>query len=419
MDQILIHRSNLMSSGSIFPNLAEVVWQTSDPSTFPYITLFLVPSVVSLEINCNGGNRLAHVCIEALELLEPRQIYLSFLELRMSSHDQTFLYKLSTVLASQTRLVRVGLPPYSATRQVVRALGRLPGLEEYFATFFDENQSVRDFGKEFDWELDKFPVLKRVTLYTSLADATSLMARPHQPRLNRFTLSSRETFLDSNVYDFCSTLSRNQSSITRLNLLIYPVPQSELTTGPPMSFGLFHPLLHCRGLTELRLESHLVLAYDCEDVGRMASAWPDMSTLSLCPDPDFHVDLDNGQPLPTVSAFTRSFAYLRKLGLYINTLDIDTPPNVPHAELAVLDLGTSVAPSDGSMSSVSEYLAKIIEPLGNLKAGRSVSHVRFLRLDDTDEYDTRVARWETIAANIGKIHESGKDRMRGRNPLGK
>ncbi|KAG8870411.1 hypothetical protein FRB97_009800 [Tulasnella sp. 331] len=408
-----------MGSGSMFPNLTEVVWQTSDPSTLPYITLFLVPSVVSLEINCNGRNRLAHACIEALELLTLRQISLSFLELRMSSHDQTFLYKLSTVLASQTRLVQVGLPPYSATRQVVRALGRLPSLEEYFATFFDENQSVMDFGKEFDWELDTFPVLKRVTLYTSLTDATSLMARPHQPRLNRFTLSSRETFLENNVYDFCSTFSRNQSSITRLNLLIYPVSQSELTTGSPMSFSLFSPLLQCRGLKELRLESHLVLAYDGQDIGRMASAWPDMSTLSLCPDPDFHVDLDSGQPLRTVSVFTRNFAYLRELGLYINTLDIDTPPDALHAELAVLDLGTSIAPDDGSMSSVSEYLAKMIEPLGNLKAGRSVSHIRFLLLDITDEYNTRVARWETIAANIGKIHESGKDQVRDRNLLGK
>ncbi|KAG8862151.1 hypothetical protein FRB96_002181 [Tulasnella sp. 330] len=414
-DQILLHRPNRMSSGSMFPILNEVVWQTPSRSTFPYITLFLVPSVVSLEINCYGGKLLAHACIEALELLAPMQIALFKLELRILKHDHAFLHRLPTVFAYQTRLVHLGLPPYCATRQVVKALGRLPDLEDYLATFFEEYQSLMNYGKEFDWELGAFPVLKKVTLYTSLAEASSIMARPYQPRLTRFTLSNRETFRDGSVYDLCSSLSASQSSITTIGLLMYSDKPSEFTARSPMPFSLFHPLLHCRGLTELRLESHIMMAYDDADISSMASAWPDVSTLSLCPAPDLRFDLDGGQPLRSVSAFTRSFAHLKELGLYINTLDVDTISDAHLVELSVLDLGSSIAAHEGvedAVSVVSEYVAKVIKPQGKLKAGRSVSHIRFLLLDDTDGYDTRAAFWSTVAANVEKIHDSGKDRGR-------
>ncbi|KAG8868612.1 hypothetical protein FRB98_003390, partial [Tulasnella sp. 332] len=72
-----------------------------------------------------------------------------------------------------------------------------------------------------------------------------------------------------------------------------------------------------------------------------------------------------------------------------------------------LDLGTSVAPvgdEEHSASAAPEYLAKVVEPRGKVKAGRSVSHVRFL-LRETYEIDIRAGLWSTVAKLVKEIHD--------------
>ncbi|KAG8865999.1 hypothetical protein FRB97_004289, partial [Tulasnella sp. 331] len=184
---------------SLFPNLQEIVWQSTGSTTLRYIRLFLVPSVTSLKVNCyRAAHDMENGCMEALELLAPKQISLSRLGLTMWTYGQDFLNRLPAVLDNQPRLAWVSLPPYSATLQVVKALGRLPVLEEYLASFYEEYQNpVELLGRRVDWEKGAFPALRRLTLYTSLADASFVMAKPHQPRLQHLTLANRDAFHNS------------------------------------------------------------------------------------------------------------------------------------------------------------------------------------------------------------------------------
>ncbi|KAG8870349.1 40S ribosomal protein S3 [Tulasnella sp. 332] len=161
-------------------------------------------------------------CMEALELLVPRQIFLSRLGLTMWTYSQDFLNRLPAVLNNQPLLTSASLPPCSATLQLVKALDQLPVLEEYLASFNEEHQNpVELLGRGVDWEKWAFPALRRLTLYTSLADASFLMAKPHQPRLHHLTLANRGAFHNSDVYALCSSLSTNQFNITTLYLFIY------------------------------------------------------------------------------------------------------------------------------------------------------------------------------------------------------
>ncbi|KAG8869163.1 hypothetical protein FRB98_002810, partial [Tulasnella sp. 332] len=324
---------------SLFPNLQEIVWQSTGSTTLRYIRLFLVPSVTSLKVNCyRAAHDMENGCMEALELLAPRQISLSRLGLTMWTYGQDFLNRLPAVLDNQPRLAWVSLPPYSATLQVVKALGRLPVLEEYLASFYEEYQNpVELLGMRVDWEKGAFPALRRLTLYTSLADASFVMAKPHQPRLQHLTLANRDAFHNSDVYALCLSLSTNQFNITTLYLFIYYDSKNEAARGP-MPFDLFRPLLQCRGLAEFRLRSHLVIAYDDKDIASMANAWPNMRFLTLCPDPDLQVNLNDGQPFLSIGIFGCSFTNLRELGIYVNTLDAGLIPDAHHARLAVLDL---------------------------------------------------------------------------------
>ncbi|KAG8996390.1 hypothetical protein FRB94_008370 [Tulasnella sp. JGI-2019a] len=413
--EILLYRP--ASDGSMFPNLTEVNWASNDGKGLLILLLFLVPSLTCLQITCNGSTEDA--CSKVLSVLEPRGIRLSELWMGLRTPSQAFLDRLAPVIASQKDLIRVGLPPYTATREVVKALGQLPLLEDYESWGFAEYQAPLQLGMDFEWEDGSFSSLKTLAFSTSLAVATEIMTSIHQPRLHQLSFETRELCQHPQLRDLCSSISNAQSSITTLNLELFA---EAVSPGPTRAipFDAIRPLLQCAALTQLRVESDLAMEYGDEDIATMASAWPNLQRLALCADPTSRVGLAIGQPLQSVSKFVQSFCVLEQLSLYIKALTVDVihevSSDVREPRLNVLDFGTSPLPIDSSTPIVlaaSLYLSMVLEPQGEIKSGRSISHTRCLQasMSTTEEYFRRSAFWTAIATNIEMIRASTRRLM--------
>ncbi|KAG8998578.1 hypothetical protein FRB93_013510 [Tulasnella sp. JGI-2019a] len=390
---------------SMFPNLTEVIWRAATMMELPPILLFLVPTVKSLRLTC--GQSMNDECIDILEVLGPRKVYLIEFELTMQTHDQAFLDRLPAILATQRKLTIVALPLCSATPAIVAVLGQLPSLVEYVSSISQEFQIPLEMGMEFDWHNGTFRSLERLTLCTSLADASSLVAKSHQLRLRHIALISRRPFSYEELLKFCSNLSASQSCLTVIDLALYPVIKSMQL----LPFNLFRPLLQCTALVELFVESRLAMAYGDEDIAAMASSWPDLRVLRLCSSPAMDIGLDAGQPLRSVGTFAQSFSRLASLSIYINSLDVglasDAQTNIRHRRLTEINFGTSPEPP-GSAEAASLYLAGITTIGGVIKGRRSLDYVRFLLSSgrNIDERRRRAAFWSDISVHVKKIHGS-------------
>ncbi|KAG8874025.1 hypothetical protein FRB98_008676, partial [Tulasnella sp. 332] len=356
----------------VFPRLTRVRWVAIHRKALMQLAMFLVPTVTALEISCYEP--LESACIKVLNGLAYRNILLTEFRIAMIGHTPAFLYLLSDVLAKQRRLVRVGLPYYSASRQIVAALAALPFLEEYGSWTFVKYQVHLGMGMDFDWDEGAFSSLKTFGLVTSLADAAKVMSRPHQPRLDDLTLISRDFLEHTHLRNLCSHLSVFQPSLTEINLFIY----SKITgidQSSAMPFDLLRPLLVCAALKVFRIRSDIPMAYNGNDIAYMAGAWPSLEILALCADPANEMGSVTGQPLRSVRSFTQSFRALRELSLYLNTSETDgvsgVPTNPSQCRLSVLDFGTSPVLADCIDSldlSKAVYVAALLAPHAEMKS---------------------------------------------------
>ncbi|KAG8869405.1 hypothetical protein FRB98_002571, partial [Tulasnella sp. 332] len=408
---IMFHLST--SSGSVLPKLTTVRWLAIHKKTLMQLLLFLVPTITTLRISC--WNPLESACVKILKYLAQRNILLTQLEIAMAEHTQTFLEVLSEVLANQRRLIRVRLPYYTASRQVVAALGELPSLENYGSWTFIEYQAPLERGMEFDWVEGAFTGLKTFGMITSVADAVKIMSRPHQPRLDDLRLISRDFFEPTHLHKLCSSLSTSQPSLTILYLSLYSRITGPDLSSHTISFDLLRPLLSCTALRELCVYSDLAMVYNDKDIVCMASAWSSLEILALCPDPASNVGLATGQPLQSVGSFAQSFRTLRELSLYLNTLHIDVISgvcmNLPQARLSVLNFGTSPIPTNGAAPpdiSVAIYVASLLEPRAEIKIERGASHTRFMseRAAAKAEYSRREEFWSSFVTEVHTVLSS-------------
>ncbi|KAG8998582.1 hypothetical protein FRB93_013514 [Tulasnella sp. JGI-2019a] len=398
---------------SMFPKLTELIWRTDTTLQLLPILMFLVPTIKSLVLTC--GKAIDKECLGVLGVLGPRKIHLTDLQLTMRAHDQAFLDRLPAILADQTTLSFVALPPCSATRAIVTVLGQLPYLRAYILSVYPEYQTPRELGMEFDWHDEIFPSLDRLTLHTSLASAPDLVAKSHRSRLRRLTLVNQKSFRHAELQSFCSSLSISQPSLTVINLALY---SDAITTVSAQSlpFDLFRSLLQCPALVELLVESPSTISYGDEDIATMASSWPDLEILSLCSSPAIGVGLDFGQPLRSVGTFAQSFSRLAQLSIYVNSLDTGEMPDIQsdihRHRLAVINFGTSPGP-EGSVQVASLYLAGITAIGGKIKGRRTPNHVRFLdsSWEDIEERRRRATFWSVISENVKMMHASA-DRLK-------
>ncbi|KAG8871340.1 hypothetical protein FRB97_008782 [Tulasnella sp. 331] len=334
---------------------------------------------------------------------------LTELNIAILTHTQALLNALPSVLVNQRQLIRVCLPFYTASRQVVTTLAALPFLEDYGSYTSPRYQVPLEIGMDFDWEEGAFPALKRFELVIPLADAADIMSRLHQPRLDDLTLIFRDFVEHAHIRKLCSSLSTFQRSLTRLHLLIYS-EAAGIDPSQPIPFNLLRPLFACTALKVLSINSDMPMTYNDEDITYMASAWSSLEKLALCAAPASDVILVTGQPLRSVGSFTRSFRVLRELSIYLTTLDIDTGPGLvedpPQSRLSVLDFGTSPIPIDcmrPTYLSKVVYLASFLEPRAEMRWGQAQGRLLRVSAMDAAEYLRRKKFWSSFANEVFSI----------------
>ncbi|KAG8878576.1 hypothetical protein FRB98_006089 [Tulasnella sp. 332] len=402
---IFLHRPAF--EGSMFPKLSSVQWNVEDGRALVQLLLFLVPTITILKISCRA--LLEDKCISVLRVLAPRNILLTKLEITMPTHTHAFLKGLPDILAGQKRLRSVGLPNYSASQGVVAALSVLPLLEEYEIWSFVEYQNHLGIGMDFDWEQGDFTALRSLNLTISLIDAVRVMSKPHQPRLDGFTMTSRDFLEHANLHSLCSSLPTSQPSLTVLYLTLYSGTVLPDPSSQAIPFNLIRPLLLCTELQVFCIRTDMGIAYDDDDITRMASAWSSLETLSLCADPVSHADLTTGQPLRSVGSFTQRFRALQELSIYLNSLGTDAVLGVSagpsQSRLSVLDFGTSPVPTDSTGAphhSKATYVASLLRRDAEIKSDRSQGHKRFLQTTTTakEEFSRRKTFWFSFATEV-------------------
>ncbi|KAG8991370.1 hypothetical protein FRB93_002832 [Tulasnella sp. JGI-2019a] len=349
---------------------------------------------------------MADACAKLLRTLEPRQVFLSHLDLALPQYDQTLLISLPLTLSHQTQLVTVTLPSYSATRDVVAALGRLPHLKEYAIWDFLAYQMPLEAGATFEWPLGSFVSLEKLSFIAPLTDASEIMGKEHQSRLRSLEIACRTPAQHHQLQSLSTKLSASLPHLTSLSLFLYSetfVPN----TPEGLRFHSLHPLLQCRALSILVVGHNIPLAYTQNDIRTMAEAWPAMKFLRLCADPVDTVRYSSGQPLGSVGVFARYFPHLLLLGIYINTFEIPlkSKKSTGFRALGVLDVGTSPDAGPTMHLSVSPYLEGILKPTTILKSDKTPAHISALRqsLMTTREYARRAASWASVASGIDLI----------------
>lgn len=128
----------------------------------------------------------------------------------------------------------------------------------------------------------------------------------------------------------------------------------------------------------------------------MGAAWPRITELYLCPDPDVEPTY-RGTPISALAHAAAAFPQLRALGLYIDHLEPpesagDLLPECQFRRLRELDVGTSRVPNEDPIR-VGLYLASLfaVGTRPSIRTGPSV-----VRVDDIyGDADAWIDDWRT------------------------
>ncbi|KAG9036749.1 hypothetical protein FRB95_008080 [Tulasnella sp. JGI-2019a] len=415
--QILLHRPT--PNAPILPNLTSITWDASTTQSLTHILPFISPTVVYLGLSCRTPRD--GPCAKLLRSLSLRNLSLSTFLLLVTFPGEEYLETLVSFLAGQKQLIRVGLPFFSATREVVGALATLPSLKRY--TGWGKKRSYQiplEEGMQFDWGPQSFGSLEELGFYTpALTQASEILARRGGQSLRTLYLACLSWPSCNKLRHLSTTLVTSHSRLMVLRLSLF----SE--AGPPnplyrVDFDTIRPLLQCTALSTLLVWHNRPLAYTEEDVTEMGLAWPQMTSLELCPDPTSDVESTSGQPLRIVGTICRAFPKLENLAVYVNEAGLTPDVLEPGIALAPsrlkkLNLGTSPRPRPNASDSdstgnnaddIALFIASVTPPSLKMCSSRSVGHLRGLESNEEErkEYEHRSLYWSDIAQKVRLVH---------------
>ncbi|KAG9000335.1 hypothetical protein FRB93_012729 [Tulasnella sp. JGI-2019a] len=417
-DEIDTWRPTRKTLAPLLRNVTNITWTASNARTLPLVLHLISLSLTTLEISCARGMTTA--CASLLNDLTQRN--LSLVKFVLSADDSNLDYtpNLSAFLRSQKRLVTASLPPFSATKEVVNALGELPSLKKYTGWSVVKYRMPVESGMCFSWEPGTFKILEDLAFHAhSLVDASRTLQGAHRS-LRSLQLTCRPSFTNDGLLSLTSTLASVHHSLNKIALNLFAINIMNVSdpSGNSISLCYILPLLQCRGLSSVRLSHKRTLAYSEDDIVTMAAAWPGMVVLELFADPTTDVTCDMGQPLQSIHVFIREFPGLKRLALFVNILT-DTVPEVSKAgmsglaNLEVLDFGTSPplhATNPRIQRSISLYLSSITTPGIDISGRRSSCHVRAVATteEENEEYEFRLGFWLDIGTRVELVHAGRK-----------
>lgn len=296
-------------------------------------------------------------------------------------------------------LEKAHVPRNWDTLAIVDAFGCLPKLVEFGLAWTDQLFDYPDVKLPILTKERDFRALRRLGWSSSIRRSREFLQLTTL-RLAGLTFDCREELDERVLTEFLAATVKCCPELDSLCLnlsLAYITAAANPDGGDiPLNWEVFRPLLECRTLVELRIyypSSYILSTSDLEEMG---AAWPRITELYLCPDPDVSPRC-RGTAISALAHAAAAFPQLRALGLYIDHLEPpksagDLLPECQFRRLRELDVGTSRVPNEDPIR-VGLYLASLfaVGTRPSIRTGPSVVRVDYIDGDP----DACVDNWKT------------------------
>lgn len=201
---ILLHRP--ADHGALLPKVGSIHWICLHGSPLETLPPFVTSNTKTLSIV--GGPDTKRSCTKVLKTLSSRPLSLTRFSLAMDEPDEELFAGLVTFFTPQVNLVVVEIPPFSATQDIVRVLGRLGQLKQWKGfSLVGKHQVPTPGGMLFDWESDMFCALEELHLCASLPDASEIFKKTGGRPITALAITSRTPSSQAELRHFATTIA--------------------------------------------------------------------------------------------------------------------------------------------------------------------------------------------------------------------
>ncbi|KAG8914853.1 hypothetical protein FRC00_010339 [Tulasnella sp. 408] len=248
---------------------------------------------------------------------------------------KTFLFSASVIgesseaalalwLKDMDRLEEIVLPPYYITARILNSIKTLPQLQ-IIRQIIDSKYQDSDTGMLGTLPSGSFPSLVELTFTATPTAARHLLfnSTTSFTSLTTLHLHATKDIKADQVLAFTQQLAAHCPTITSIELALFLGPAFRDQGASVLPIGILESLYPCKHLNDLKINHPLPLKLNGADVENMAHAWPQISHLCLCSDPNFSFPVTEqmGNSLSILSVFALHLPYLITLGLYFNGED--------------------------------------------------------------------------------------------------
>lgn len=339
---------------------------------------------------------------ETFDAFRNRTLNLKTFHLYTDKFGPTSEAALGSWLETMKTLEKVMLPDYYLTAQVLTRIATLPKLRAIDRVQPDYDAPLEHDDARMAGSLPSgsFPCLAEITLPATPAAAQRLLFDAHTDfaGITRLDLKAEKDIKASHVIAFTRDVATHCPEITTIGLTLSLSSAFRDQGVSVLPVEMLESLYPCKHLTSLRIEYPLPLKFGPADVENMGRAWPKMTHLSLCAEPDFSftVSEDMGVTVAILPSFARHMPNLQTLGIYFNSQDQSTfkghlYPTSQFNQLDDLHVGLSSIPKS-QVRELGFYLASLCSREVNVRYGSNALQWNSL----PSNRERRAAAWQEV-----------------------
>ncbi|KAG8945182.1 hypothetical protein FRC04_001161 [Tulasnella sp. 424] len=348
----------------LLPNVKTISWSFFQNKNFMNIIPFIGPQLENLDLEMEEGinNPEQAQLVQSLTRRTPNLRSLGLTSFNKVQHIGT---PLTALISSSPKLVRLKLPTFFLTKEVVAAAANLPFLRKLLYSAWPEAQNIyQESGMCFEFTPESFPQLETLAfaaLPTRMAEV--LDATDHVGRLRWVYLDCPAYYSSQDIETVFAKLAAGGKCLHTVQLMCCAVrPLAGSSSHDSLSIDTIRPLFSCTRLGTFLLWAPHFVPLDEEDVVEMGKNWPLMHSLTLCPTPISKKDQGTGFNI--LAAFAKSLPHLRILRLFFNKeipiFDGDLYPVSQFTRLERLRVGWSPVPK-GKAQEIGFLLASLCQ----------------------------------------------------------
>ncbi|KAG8925657.1 hypothetical protein FRC00_003786, partial [Tulasnella sp. 408] len=387
--------------GTVFlPHLQKLNWITerSAPSILPFLSSEL--KELYLEMSTQTAST-ANTVFKAINNRTPSLITF-YLQAKVQgiSVDTSLARWLQTAV----NIEEISVPPHYLTPTLTRALGSLPKLRSIKQSLNFTHSTHPSAGLQ-SLPPGSFPKLSQISFNATPSEAGTFLFTSQEiaSRLDRIVLFAYGSLETEDILKFAQLVAQSCPMITELALDLFTIQDSGEQSVSSLPMTVLESLYPCTRCRSLEIGHPFPLTFQEEDVERMGRAWPQLTTLDVCSDPDFSFPFPPqvGSPLSILSVFAKALPRLKVLSLYLNMQEAplftgNLWPQHQFQNLEEVDFGLSPVPR-GPSREVGFYVASLCKERPTVAYGASSWHTGNLPNDWTQ---TETA-WKEIDDMLG------------------